>query len=80
VTNRRDRAALDEVARNIGQGLTNLMDDLDQYLRSDLERQELARRPLWRRYKAIKARPYVRRTRLDEIVGLDELGTSKADY
>ena len=76
----RDRSGLDHWARKVGQGLTNLHDELSTYLRSDLEKREIAQRPIWRRYRIKRRPPFVRKKRLHEVVERDEYGDAKRDY
>jgi hypothetical protein len=76
----RDRSGLDDWARNIGQGLTNLLGELDAYLRSDLEEREIARRPIWRRYRFQRRPPFVCKVRLLQLVDRDPNGDAKAYY
>jgi hypothetical protein len=76
----RDRDGLDSVARNIGQGLTNLMDELHLYLRAELERRELRSVRIWRRYKWQRRLPLVRKRRSDELFELDDYGQPPRRY
>jgi hypothetical protein len=73
-------AYLDQWAREMGDTLTNLIQELDQYLRYDLERRERRRFPFWRRYRFKRRWPFMRGARLRELLGEDERGLARADY
>ena len=77
---KRDRAVLDDVARGLGQWLTNLMEETERYLRADLERRAIATRPVWRRYRRTKRPPFVRKVRAYDLREPDEYGIAKAGY
>jgi hypothetical protein len=70
---------LDDVARATGQVLTNLIDELQEYLRADLERREIDRLPIRRRFRFTARPPFLRRIRAIDLP-LDGWGLPKADY
>lgn len=76
----RDRSELDYRARIAADWLTNLIDELERYLRAETERQWLAKQPLRRRYQLLWHAPFVRRRTYHELVKQDKAGLAVADY
>lgn len=76
----RNAEAVDDWARNLDQALTNLIDELDAYLRADHERQEWRRLPVWRRYKLTKRPPFLRKSQRMDRRNDDAYGMAERDY
>lgn len=80
IASNRDRDGLDDVARTTLSWCTSLLDELQFYLRADLERRALARVPLWRRYRLQRRLWPVRRVRAFDVRKPDEDGLAAPDY
>lgn len=59
----------DEVLRDMGQHLTNVSGEVEAYLRSEWDRRRFVRaRRWWRRYRLVRAFPFVKRNSLADIL------------